>query len=130
MVTDRSPHTCPKGLPVACRRMRGAVVPCTLARLTAGCARGAAAVPAAPERRDLNVAVVPSPDSAGSFIPLHEGLVARQLRRGQGQQLADASRAAAGRAMEALRPPPALAPDIAALISLHSYPAGLAGAAR
>lgn len=63
---------------MACRRMRGAAVLCALAVLTAGCARGTAAVPAAPELGDLNVAVVPSLDSAGFFIALHEGLFARQ----------------------------------------------------
>ena len=72
---------------------------------------------------------VPSPDPAGFFIALHEGLFARQGLHGQGQQLADTSRAAVEQAMEAL-PPPGLAPDIAALISLDSYPAGRAGAVR
>ena len=62
------------------------------------------------------MAVVPSPDSAGFFIALREGLFARQGLHGQGQQLAGTSRAAAGQAMEA-PPPPGLAPDIAALIS-------------
>ncbi len=43
---------------MACRRMRGAAVLCALAVLTASCARGSAAAPAAPELRDLI-----SPDS-------------------------------------------------------------------
>ena len=63
---------------MACRRMRGAAVLCALAALTAGCARARAAVPAAADLRDLTVAVVPSLDSAGFFITLHEGLFARQ----------------------------------------------------
>ena len=109
---------------MACRRMRGAAVSCALAALTAGCTRGTGAVPAAPELRDLNVAVVPSPDSAGFFIVLHEGLFARQGLHGQGQQLAGTSRAAAGQATGALPAPPGLIPDIAALISPDSYPAG------
>ena len=108
---------------MACRRMRGAAVLRALAALTAGCARGTAAVPAAAELRDLTVVVVPLPDPAGFFIARREGLFARQGLDGQGQQLADTSRAAAGRAMEAL-PPPGLTPDIAALIWLDSYPAG------
>ena len=115
---------------MACRRMRGAAVSCALAALTAGCTRGTGAVPAAPELRDLNVAVVPSPDSAGFFIVLHEGLFARQGLHGQGQQLAGTSRAAAGQATGALPAPPGLIPDIAALISPDSYPAGPAGAVR
>ena len=72
------------------------------------------------------MAVVPSPDSAGFYIALHEGLFARQGRDEQGQQLADTSRAAAGQAMEA-PPPPGQTPDIAALISpaeLSGWPAG------
>ena len=114
---------------MACRRMRGAAVLCALAALTAGCARGTAAVPAVPELRDLNVAAVPSPDPAGFFIALHEGLFARQGLHEQGQQLADTSRAAVEQATEAL-PPPGLTPDIAALISPDSYPVGRAGAVR
>jgi hypothetical protein len=101
---------------VACRRMRGAAVLRALAALTAGCARARAAVP--------------SPDPAGFFIALHEGLFARQGLHEQGQQLADTSRAAAERATKAVPPPPGLTPDIAALISLDSYPAGRAGAVR
>jgi hypothetical protein len=97
---------------VACRRMRSAAVPRALAALTAGCAGARAAVP--------------SLDSAG--FALHEGLFARQGLHQQDQQLADISRAAAERAMEApLLPPPGLTPDIAALIWLDSYPSGRAG---
>jgi ABC-type nitrate/sulfonate/bicarbonate transport system substrate-binding protein len=58
--------------------MRGAAVLCAPAAFTAGCARARAAVPAAADLRDLAVAVVPSLDSAGLFITLHEGLFARQ----------------------------------------------------
>ena len=43
---------------MACRRMRGAAVPCAAAVLAAGCPGVTAAVPAAPELRVLNVAVV------------------------------------------------------------------------
>jgi ABC-type nitrate/sulfonate/bicarbonate transport system substrate-binding protein len=100
---------------MTCRRMRGAAVLCALAALAAGCARDTAAVPAAPGLKDLNVAVVPSLDSAGFFIALHEGLFARQGLE---------------RAMEALPPPPGLTPDIAALIAPDSYPVGPAGAVR
>ena len=84
------------------------------------------AVPAAPELRDLNVAVVPSLDPAGFFTALHEGLFARQGLHEQSQQLADISRAA----IEALPPPLGLAQDIAALISLDSYQVGLVDAVR
>jgi hypothetical protein len=101
---------------VACRRMRSAAVPRALAALTAGCAGARAAVP--------------SPDPAGFFIALHEGLFARQALHEQDQQLADTSRAAAERPMDAVPPPPGLTPVIAALISLDSYPAGRAGAVR
>jgi hypothetical protein len=108
---------------VACRRMRSAAVPRALAALTAGCARVRAAVP--------------SPDPAGFFIALHEDLFARYGLHEQDQQLADTSRAAAERATEAPLPlppppppPPGLTPDIAALISLDSYPAGRAGTVR
>ena len=107
---------------MACRRMRGAAVPRAIAALAAGRSSAAAAVPAAPELRDLTVAVVPSPDPAGFFTVLHEGLFARQL--------AGTSRAAAERAMEALPPPPGLTVYTAAMISLDSYPAGPAGAVR
>ena len=112
---------------MACRRMRGAAVLCALAAVTAGCASGMAAVPAVPELRDLNVAAVPSPDPAGFFIALHEGLFARQGLHEQGQQLADTNRAAVEQATEAL-PPPGLTPALAALISPDSYPVGRTGA--
>jgi hypothetical protein len=96
---------------VACRRMRSAAVPRALAVLTAGCARARAAVP--------------SLDPAGFFIALHEGLFARQSLHRRGQQLVDTSRSAVERATEALPPPSGLIPDIAALIWLVSYPAGV-----
>ena len=60
-------------------------------------------------------------DSAGFFIAMHEALFARQGLYGKGQQLADTSRAASKRPMEA---PPGLTPDIAVLIWLDSYPTG------
>ena len=43
---------------MACRRMRGAAVPCAVAALATGCPGVTAAVPAAPEPRVLNVARV------------------------------------------------------------------------
>ena len=67
--------------------------------------------------------MMPLPDPAGFFIARCEGVFARQGLAGQGQQLADANPAAVERAVRAL-PPPGLAPDIAALIWLDSYPAG------
>ena len=73
---------------------------------------------------------VVSPDPAGFFIALHEGLFARQGLHEQGQQFADTSRPAAEQAMEAVPPPRGLTPDTAALISPDSYPAGPAGAVR
>ena len=42
---------------MACRRTRGAAVPCAIAALAAACPAATAAVPAAPELRALNVAV-------------------------------------------------------------------------
>jgi hypothetical protein len=108
---------------VTCRRMRDAAVLRALAALTTSCARVPAAVLAEAERRDLTVAMVPSPDPAGFFTALHEGLYQ------QGQKVAGTSRAAGEQAMGTL-PPPGLAPDMAALISLDSYPAGRTGAVR
>jgi hypothetical protein len=95
---------------VACRPMRSAAVPRALAALTAGCARARAAMP--------------SLDPAGFFIALREGLFARQGLHEQGRQPADIDRAAAGRATGTLPPQPGLAPAMAALIWLDSYPAG------
>jgi hypothetical protein len=95
---------------VACRRMRSAAGPRTLAALAGGCAKARAAVP--------------SLDPAGFFIALREGLYARQGLHRRGQQLADTSRSAAERATEA-PPPSGPIRDIAALISLDSYPAGV-----
>ena len=43
---------------MACRRMRGVAVPWAVVALAAGCPGVTAAVPAAPELRVLNVAVV------------------------------------------------------------------------
>jgi NitT/TauT family transport system substrate-binding protein len=62
------------------RRVRGAALLITAATLVsaAGCGSsasgGTAAAPAAVEKPDLNVAVVPALDSAGFFVALHEGL--------------------------------------------------------
>ena len=46
--------------------------------LAAGCSSAGAAYPAAVEKPDLTVAVVPAVDSAGFFVALHEGLFTKQ----------------------------------------------------
>jgi len=59
------------------RRVRGAALLVTAATLVfaSGCAgSGSAAAPAAVEKPDLNVAVVPALDSAGFFVALYDGL--------------------------------------------------------